>query len=408
MKNHLRNLLYLSLFTFVFSSCGLIDNDSDDNTVDKFLKSYELLNTYPVNYIQTAFGLYSSSYPDLETIAEKAENGVIVYKITYNTAFNNTAKIASGLVCVPTGDGPFPVLSYQNGTNTLHSNAPSVNPDYTLYTLLEFVASTGFVVVIPDYLGFGSSSDMFHPYLDKTSTIKTTLDMIRASKELVKNHFDTPLNDELYIAGYSQGGWATMQLEKEIETYHMDEFDLKASACGAGPYDLNYINEYVTGLQTYPMPYFIGYMFNSFVNLGLSTPVSDVFQEPYASSITTLFDGTMSGEEINAELTTSMPDLFTADYIANYGADGDYAPVDSILLANSIAPWTTEIPTLIIHGMEDTFVPKEVSTDMYQGFLAKGVAIDQVIWMGLSGVGHTDGIIPAGVASVKWFLEMQE
>jgi pimeloyl-ACP methyl ester carboxylesterase len=103
-----------------------------------------------------------------------------------------------------------------------------------------------------------------------------------------------------------------------------------------------------------------------------------------------------------------MSDLFTADYISNYGPDGAYAPVDSMLLANSISPWVTSIPTLIIHGMEDTFVPKEVSTNMYQGFLAKGVRQEQISWLPLPGLGHTDGIIPAGVASVKWFLDMQQ
>ncbi len=408
MKNLLSKLLLFALFISLLSSCDLFNNDNDNNKpVDKFLVSYEMQKSYLPDFIKIAFDQFTTNYPELEEIKSKVENGVFVYKITYNTSFNGELKQASGLVCIPTGDGPFPIMSYQNGTNTLHSNAPSVNPDYPLYMLLEFVASTGFVVVIPDYLGFGASDDMFHPYLDKNSTIKTVLDMLRATKELTANYLDTPLNDDLYIAGYSQGGWATMQVEKEIEDKYMNEFNLQASACGAGPYDLNYINEYVTGLQTYPMPYFLGYMFNSYMNLGLTTPISDVFQEPYASKIPTLFDGTKSGEDINAELTTSMPDFFTADYIDNYGPDGPYAPVDSILQANSISAWATEIPTLIIHGMEDTFVPKEVSTNMYQDFLAKGVRQEQITWKPLQGLGHTDGIIPAGVASVTWFINLE-
>lgn len=416
MKNTLGNLLITTLLVFVLSSCDLLNNDNNnDNTTDKFLASYDMQTFYPVNIIGAAFDQFISAYPDLEDIKAKSVDGVFVYKITYNTSFSNNKleRIkASGLVCVPSGDGPYPIMSYQNGTNTLHSNAPSVNPDYPLYRLIEFVASTGFVVVIPDYLGFGASSDMFHPYLDKVSTVTTVINMIRATKELVNHHLDTPVTDDLYIAGYSQGGWATMQLEKEIEEKYMDEFNLKASACGAGPYNLNYINEYVTGRQTYPMPYFLGYMFNSYINLGLSTPIDDVFQEPYASKILTLFDGTKSGEDINTELTTSIPDLFTADYIANYGPDGAYASVDSMLQANSISAWPTEIPTLIIHGMEDTFVPKEVSTNIYQNLLQEiqnnGISMDRVSWIGIPGVDHADGIIPAGVASVKWFLNMQK
>lgn len=412
MKNRLRNLLFFTLLISILSSCDLANNNNN-KSVDKFLVSYNIKTTYPISIIEGAFDQFISAYPDLENIKAKAIDGVTVYKITYNTSFKGELKKASGLVCVPTGEGPYPIMSYQNGTNTLHSNAPSVNSDptnnlYRMYTLLEFVASTGFVVVIPDYLGFGATDDMFHPYLDKTSTVSTVLDMLRATKELTAHYLDTPITDDLYIAGYSQGGWATMQLGKEIESKYMDEFNLKASACGAGPYDLNYVNEYVIGLQTYPMPYFLGYMFNSYINLGLPTPASDVFQAPYASKIATLFDGTKSGAEINAELTTSIPDLFTTDYLANYGPEGTYAPVDSMLLANSITPWATDIPTLIIHGMEDTFIPREVSSEMYEGFLAKGVPPEQITWTPLPGLDHTDGIIPTGVASVQWFLDIRQ
>ena len=407
MKNMFSKLLLFTFFISFLSSCDFLKDDDNDKPVDKFLVDYEMQRSYLAEYVNTAFDQFTAIYPELEEIKSKVVDGVFVYKITYNTSFEGQVKRASGLVCIPTGEGPFPILSYQNGTNTLHSNAPSVNPDYPLYMLLECVASTGFVVVIPDYLGFGSSDNMFHPYLDKTSTVRTVFDMLRATKELTNNYLNTSINGDLYIAGYSQGGWATMQLEKEIETKYMDEFKLKASACGAGPYDLNYINEHVAGLQTYPMPYFLGYMFNSYTNLGLSTPISDVFQEPYASDIPALYNGTLSGEEINAELTSSVSDLFTADYLDNYGADGPYAPVDSMLLANSVSAWATEIPTLIIHGMEDTFVPKEVSMNIYQNFLQEGARQEKVFWLPLPETGHTDGAIPAGVASVKWFLDLE-
>jgi hypothetical protein len=42
---------------------------------------------------------------------------------------------------------------------------------------------------MPDYLGFGSSDNMFHPYLHKESTVQTVLDMLRAVDELasIKN-----------------------------------------------------------------------------------------------------------------------------------------------------------------------------------------------------------------------------
>jgi len=408
MKNFTKKLWVFALIVSVFSSCDLFNNN-DEKETDKFLVSYEFEKAYLPDLIKLAFAQFSDAYPEIDSISAKVEHGVSVYRMTYYTSYKNELKIASGLVCVPTGEGTFPIMSYQNGTNTLHSNAPSVNPDYELFTLLEFVASTGFVVAIPDYLGFGESDDMFHPYLDRASTVKSVLDMLRATREMAKNHLKVSLNDDLYIAGYSQGGWATMQLQKEIEEKYMDEFNLKASACGAGPYDLSYINEYVAGLTTYPMPYFLGYIFNSYVNTGdITTPIDEVFKAPYAAKISTLYDGTKSGEQINAELTTKVSDLFTADYLANSATDSKYASVVAAMEANSIGAWETEIPTLIIHGMEDDFVPKEVSTSIYQDFLAKGAAIDEVLWLPLPGLGHTTGIIPSGLASVNFFLKIKE
>ena len=408
MKNFTKKLWVFALIVSVFSSCDLFNNN-DEKETDKFLVSYEFEKAYLPDLIKLAFAQFSDAYPEIDSISAKVEHGVSVYRMTYYTSYKNELKVASGLVCVPTGEGTFPIMSYQNGTNTLHSNAPSVDPDNQLFTLLEFVASTGFVVAIPDYLGFGESDDMFHPYLDRASTVKSVLDMLRATREMAKNHLKVSLNDDLYIAGYSQGGWATMQLQKEIEEKYMDEFNLKASACGAGPYDLSYINEYVAGLTTYPMPYFLGYIFNSYVNTGdITTPIDEVFKAPYAAKISTLYDGTKSGEQINAELTTKVSDLFTADYLANSATDSKYASVVTAMEANSIGAWETEIPTLIIHGMQDDFVPKEVSTSIYQDFLAKGAAIDEVLWLPLPGLGHTTGIIPSGLASVNFFLKIKE
>jgi len=403
-------LAFAFLSVFLFTACDLFNNDDDnEKPQDRFLVSYEMVKSYLPDYINLVFNSVASDNPQINFIQENIKNGVIVYKIKYNTVFKGQLKIASGLVCVPTGGGSYPVLSYQNGTNTLHSEAPSVNPDNDLFLLLEFVASTGFIVVMPDYLGFGETQDMFHPYLHKESTVQVVLDMLRATKELNANYLEIEQNDKLYIAGYSQGGWATMQVQKEIETIHAGEFNLQASACGAGPYDLNYINNYVTQLTTYPMPYFLAYMIDSYTRLGdVTTPITEIFQEPYATKVPTLFDGSKSGEELNAELSSTIEYLFTNDYINNSTTDAKYASVVSTLTKNSVTAWKTTTPTMIIHGMNDDFVPRQVSSNLYQDFLKEGIAIDKVTWLPLPGYGHQTGIVPSGLASIKWFIELEK
>jgi pimeloyl-ACP methyl ester carboxylesterase len=358
--------------------------------------------------VETMFEQLVVQYPEMATVQERVNHGIIIYKITYKTTFQGESQLASGLVCVPTGQGSFPVISYQNGTNTLNSNAPSVNPNYDFYILLEAIASTGFVISIPDYLGFGSSDNMFHPYLHKESTVQTVLDMLRAVDELAAVR-EFSLNNELYLTGYSQGGWATMQVQKAIEEDFSSEFNLKASAPGAGPYDLNFIKEYILSQETYPMPYYFGYLYNSFLNIDEEaiTPIEEVFSSPYDLLIPTLFDGSMSGEEINAKLTTDVAELFTENFRLNYNTNNLFNSLTEILANNSIEAWNTSTPTKIIHGKADTYVPAIISKNIYDEFVAQGAG-SRVQYIEIPETDHTGGIVPAGLISIGWFLELTE
>ena len=401
-------LCFIALMLVLFSSCHNLFNDDDEEPVNEYLINYELQRTYLPVIMETIFDQLTDEYPDIESIRDRVSYGIMVFKITYNTTFNGEDQMASGLVCVPIGEGEFPVISYQNGTNTLHSNAPSENPNRDLYMMLEFVASTGFVISIPDYLGFGSSDNMFHPYLHKESTLQSVIDMMRAVREFAVAE-DIILKNEFYITGYSMGGWATMQLQKALEEQHSGEFNLVASAPCAGPYDLDYINEYIRNRTTYPMPYFLGFIANSYVNAGeMTIPLDAIFNEPYASKIPDLFDGSKSGEEINDELTTNIADLLTADYLQNFETDTIYSSLKEALERNSISAWNTSVPSKIIHGTSDDFVPYQISQNIYNNFISKGVSSNKVNLIPLNDLNHTEGIIPAGLISINWFLSLTE
>lgn len=409
----MKNVLHLKFFLFFvlvvsFTGCDINNNDEPEIT-DEYLVSFEKHKTYKLSDMKTVLALYSNLYPDLKNISDNLEHDIDVYTISYTTKFKGNDVIASGLVSVPSAAGTYPLMSYQNGTNTLHSEAPSVNPDNQLFLLLEFIASTGFIVSVPDYLGFGASSNMYHPYLDKESTIQTVTDMLKAVEELTANHLNFEASNDLYITGYSQGGWATMQLQKAIEDNTISEFNLKASSCGAGPYDLRYVNDYILDLATYPMPYFIGYVFNSYLNLGdITNPASDIFKSPYDQRILTLYNGTNSGDEINTQLTSATVDLFTSDYKSSSNTNTKFSSVISSLDKNSIAAWKTNIPTLLTHGTADNYVPEQISKNLYNDFVAKGVEASKIQYIAIQGAGHTTAVIPSGVATFNWFISLND
>ena len=411
LKNH-RLFVYLFLLLAV-QSCDLFDK-KEEVIQDKYLVSYNMirsLNKTPD--IDVIFNFIKLQYPaltDINKIASESKTGVRVYKVVYNTTFKGEPKKASGIVCVPVGTGPYPLLSFQNGTNVEHSKAPSVNPTSDLFTFAEAVASTGFILVIPDYLGFGASEDMFHPYLHAESTKQAVADMLRAVKEMcVSRYIGEVLTNDLYLAGYSLGGWATLLMHKAAETEYTSEFNLVASACGAGPYDLLQINDLFLKSVVYPVPYYIGFIYNSYTKLGLITnPLTDVFKEPYATRLPTLYDGVKTGEEINAQLTSTIADLFTADYRANYATGTKYSSIRKALSDNSVAAWKTNKPVLIIHGQADTSVPFQSSQSVYAGFVAAGVTTGTVTLVPLPGLDHSSAVLPAELTSLSWLIDQRK
>lgn len=407
MKRYLNSLSILLLFSVLLFSCDNFEDVPAENN-DVYLVSNTSVGVHSTFEINTLISLAATQYPDLANISDKFTAPVEVYRITYKTTFEGNEKIASGLVCIPNVTGTYPLMSFQNGTNTLHSAAPSVDPNGDLFRLLSLMSSTGFVIAIPDYLGFGASDDMFHPYLDKESTVQTLIDMMRATKELIAKVDGVELNKDLYITGYSQGGWSTMQLQKAIETNYSNEFNLKASACGAGPYNLVAINDYVLSESNYPMPYFLGYIMNSFSNLGMTTPIDSVFNEPYAGRIPGLYEGNLDGAQINAQLTTSVSELFKPNYIENWNKGGIYESLYNMMESNSISGYKTQVPTMLLHGTADTFVPTFTSSSLYNEFIAAGVSADLVQYIELPGLDHPGAIVPAELQAISWFIQLKD
>lgn len=395
-------LSLIMLLTVIAQSCKEKSDPFDDNT---YLVSATREVTMTETNIITLLNVIKAVYPGVSEIISDVDGGVIVYSITYNTTFNGEDVLASGLVAIPSKPGTYPVLSYQNGTNTLHSEAPSVNPYNTYYQVLECIASTGYVVIMADYLGFGASDDMPHPYFHKESTVRCLVDMLYSLREFDDDIAgDITISNEHFLLGYSQGGWATLSFLDALENDYSADFNVTAASCGAGAYDIAYFNSYVLGLAEYPMPVFLGYIANAYSEYDLFTnQLSDLFQSPYFERILLLYDGMHSSDQINAQLTKQIPQLFRADYITGHTTSQAYASVRNAMTANSIAGWDCEVPLLFVHGTADDYVIPELSVMMHDAMLDAGTNPLTCNYVELEGLDHSEGILPAGMAGLSFF-----
>lgn len=399
-----RRFCIVLLVVSAVTSCKKEEGSDYKNFVSK-----DFVITYQTSYINNLLDFASGIYPELIDLKPYISKTVDVYKVIYKTETEGKKINASGLLCVPSETGEYPFFSFQNGTNTLNGQAPTEYVSNPVYQFIEIIASMGYVVIIPDYPGFGESADISHPYLIKEPTVRSVVDMLYAVKEMVPEELsDLIIKDELYIMGYSQGGWATLALHKALEQDYSVDFNLKGSVCGAGPYNLNLIFERISVNDTYPMPVYPGYIINAFsVYDQFTNPVSDILNEPYATRLPDLYNGTLSFDQINSQLTTSIPDLFTSGFLSGFTTDEKYATIRSSLTDNSITAWNTTIPLFLIHGGGDTTVDPLSTENIYNAMIQSGTSTQICKKEILPGLDHGDAVVPAMIKGIQFIIGLQ-
>ena len=404
-----RTIFKLFLLIVLLSALVASCKKDDQGKTYSYFVSKELAVNFNTGYLKSLIDIAAISVPEVANIKPLVTSDIGVYKIVYKTNINGKNVNASGLICVPVTPGAYPVLSFQNGTNTVNSDSPSEFPlDYT-YQMVELIASMGYVVVIADYPGFGESAQIPHPYLITQPTVRSLVDMLYTAKEIVGSEFPgITLKDEYYLLGYSQGGWATLALHKALELDYNNDFNLIGSCCGAGPYDISLLLESIISVPTYPMPVYLAYIVNAYSAYSQFTnPVSDIFNAPYASRISSLFTGLLTSDQINNQLTTSITDLITPDFISGFATSPRYLSVRDALSANSIAAWHSYKPVLLIHGGSDTQVNPISTTNMYNAMIQAGTSPDICTKVIVPDVDHGDGALPCMIKGILFLNDLK-
>jgi len=377
------HIKFLTFFFFFF----LIVSCDDYEIVPVHLDTYLKLYTQDVDIVMNA--VQNSAFGD---IAKYIDYGVSLYSITYNTTYKGENLKASGLVAFPETNNAVPILNFNHGTTSLHRDAPT--EDLFQYSFFSNAASAGYIFVIPDYLGFGVSDDILHPYYRSDITGSTIVDMLKATKELAEIE-GYNFNGDVFLSGYSEGGFATMSAHKTLEENNSYGLNLVASAPAAGGYDMTGMLNYFLSLATYHQPYYLAYVSISYqTSYDWGLQLSDIFNEPYASLIPQYFNGQYSGGEINSVLSYSVNLLLNENFRNNFYTDPSLNVVVEAFEENSFNQWVPKTKMFMYHGTADITVPYQNSVDTYNNFIANGINSSLVEFIPLESQTHSTGAIP--------------
>lgn len=405
MKTRRFSLIATIFFAvLLFASC-----DPDEPEVIVARKHYvksELLITYPIEGVKTALNTMM-----LSQLNTQVKYGVKLYKVTYKTYFEGDSIVASGTIAVPeTSDSKasFPLLSFQHGTITTKADAPSIGYNTNVSNqLMNYVASMGFIVVMPDYIGFGATQSKFHPFMVKQATNSAVIDFIRASKEFIGIDKPVATNGKLFLAGYSQGATATMGALHAIET-ELANADIKvtAAAAGGGAYDLNQFRSKVLDVKKYDQPHFLAYVMEAYKKYeGLDIDYSEVYTSEFAPKIPGIVDGIKTGVEINSELSLVVEVLYTENFRLNFETDSKFATLKTIMENNSVRGWKSSIPINLYHGDKDEWIRSTQTTGFVTELQTQGSS--KVNYTSIKNdvipMDHTNAAPVMIVSSILWF-----
>jgi hypothetical protein len=282
---------------------------------------------------------------------------------------------ASGVMSIPINSScNLALASYEHGTMSKRSDAPSMGLNGEGVIPLT-MASEGYIGLAPDYLGLGLDNTRLHPYMHAASEASASIDLIRAAKSYCAAN-DIPLNGQLFIMGYSQGGHAAMATHREIQLYHSDEMVVTASSPMAGPHDVSGVQAGVLiSDQPYPAPAYAPYVLMSYRSVYpdlAAFSFEDIFIDELEDIIPNLLDGNHGLGEIEAMLPTSVPrDMFEPALFADFESDPNH-PLWLALRDNDLLDWVPTSPIRMIHCGADMHVPVGNSEVALETFVAQG------------------------------------
>lgn len=318
-----------------------------------------------------------------------------IYRVTYLTKHpsENRQIMASGVAIVPISKEKKRILIHHPGTYYSKKTTPSSFFKDTKFDLDETAAAfqfapllvfakAGFVVLIPDYLGYGESrKDCFHPYYQKEINITSIKDFIDATrKDLTAQGVE--LKTDLVISGYSWGANLATSLAKDIEL-NPKKYDYKVKALSVLALPATFKSSFFKkGEQAlFYLPYlYYGLKQNNKIDLA----ETEIFKEPFASEAINYYSGNHTVFDLMSYYNVKNEDLYTENFIANFNTDPLFKDFRMFFYYDApITNWKNQFPFKMYHGTSDdlVFYKDDVAFHANQKDLGGNISFEPIYFM---------------------------
>lgn len=343
-----------------------------------------IINTTGAGQLKDALLLKTISTAEIASALERSGQNALgaipryavqAYRLTYLTVDGlGQETLASALVTVPQKplSSTSPVLSYQHGTITKDADAPSQLAN--VETPEVVMASLGYIVLSADYVGYGASKGVPHPYLLSAPSAAAVIDLMTAAKYWRETNKVLD-NQQLFLAGYSEGGYVTMATHRALQagnsSFHQN---LVSVAPGAGPYNVALtLGEQLKVIRR-------------------ANPLLGALINPGFLKYLGQTDRNNVRDKLLAEVQGNDSDVVFLPTFLDYFLNDDEASLDRF---SSVHDWRPEVAVSLYHGRDDRTVSYLNATNALDTMRARGATSTvNLTDCAVQPAGHKECVVP--------------
>lgn len=394
------------LATILTAGCGGSGTTATSGTVSvtpvALLASVTSAVSNPVNIARSLGGWdWVSFASNFGSMLTSISYTLDMQKITYQSlGADGLPHTMTGLLILPravSGARPsVPILMYQHGTEPYRPYSPSQYllhmdrpADYPEVMVAAAIAASGYAVAMADYEGMGDNTDP-QPYVNGAVLARQVIDMLRASRDKIAAAASPcSWNNQLFLMGYSEGGYVTMTTTRELQLNYATEFKVTAAAALSGPHDLSgTMRTLMLSDNTSKAPYFLPFLLTGYnYSYGSIFSADSTLAPSFNSTLPPLFTGGTTSDKISETMGMNFStgylivpkSVLTPDFISKLATTGAAYPFlyqnDSFRYSDpqkNGATWRPTVPILMIHHQYDDLVPYGNSQVAFNAFSSVG------------------------------------